>query len=189
MRAGIVGFALLGGFAWLILSRIASANSEDVGNPLYFSLGKTMTGNAQTLSQDGLQRLMAREGFSATPYPDPPGQNKLFSIWYGHQIKPGDDLSLMTPEDTLRADTQIAADAVNANVSATLTQNQFDALVSFVYNVGVSAFKHGTVPQKLNAGDFKAATDTMLRYVHDSTGAVNQSLAARRATEVAQFYA
>lgn len=189
MRAGVLGIAVLGGLAYLILSRTASANSADIGNPFYFSLGKTVSGQAQTLSQAGLQAIKSREGFSPVRYPDPPGQNRLFSIWYGHQIKPGDDLSLMTPDQTLLDDTQAAADAVNENVSADLTQAQFDALVSFVYNVGIPAFKHGTVPQKLNDGDFKAATDTMLRYIHDQGGAVDPVLANRRASEVAQFYA
>jgi lysozyme len=91
-------------------------------------------------------------------------------------------------EQLLAADVQDAEDAVNSNVSATLTQTQFDALVSFVYNVGAGAFSRGSVPEKLNAGNFDAALATMRLY-YKSNGVISASLVARRADEIGQFLA
>lgn len=178
---------LIGLAGWFLFLRKSAASvatgGADVGNPLYFSLGKTMSDGTQTISQMGVDAIKRREGFSPAPYADPPGQTNTYSIWYGHQIKPGDDLPNMNPEQTLRDDLAWAEDAVNSNVSATLTQNQFDALVSFVYNVGKGAFTSGTVPQKLNDGDFAAAIETMMRYNSHHLKAVDD----RRNDEIAQF--
>jgi lysozyme len=62
-------------------------------------------------------------------------------------------------EDALRDDVQEAEDCVNKYVTVPLTQNQFDALVSFVFNVGVMAFRKSTLLRILNTGDYvEAAT-------------------------------
>ena len=167
----------------------ADSGGADVGNPFYFSLGKIMQ-PAQHLSQAGLERLKTRERFSATPYNDPPGSDK-WSIGYGHQIKPGESFTVIseaTGELILESDVITAENAINNNVSATLTQNQFDALVSFVFNIGVGAFLHGSVPEKLNNGQFDAAVATMKLY-KNSNGEESPILVARRKSEAAQFLA
>jgi lysozyme len=167
----------------------ADSGGADIGNPLYFSLGKIMT-DGQTLSYDGLQKLKRREAFSSVPYNDPPGSNN-WSIGYGHQIKASESFTQVDSfmaEQLLAADVQDAEDAVNSNVSATLTQVQFDALVSFVYNVGGGAFARGSIPEKLNAGNFDAALATMRLYIK-AGGTVSASLISRRADEIGQFLA
>lgn len=124
------------------------------------------------------------EGFSATPYNDPVGSDK-FSIGYGHQILPGENIKSVTvteAEMLLAADTQLARNTIARLVRVPLNADQTAALVSFVYNIGSGAFERGTVPAKLNAGDFAAAGATMQHY-NKSGGKVDAGLIARRAVE------
>ena len=143
------------------------------------------------LSSTGLDFIADIEGFSATAYNDPPGSGK-WSIGYGHQIKPGDGLSVNSVVDRdrarelLRQDTLIAEQAVARNIRVALTQQQHDALVSFVFNIGETQFTNGTVPAKINAGNFNAAARTMMQYIN-AGGRVNLALVARRKQESEAF--
>lgn len=142
--------------------------------------------NPSGLSDDGLIALMRREGFSATPYPD----HKGYSIGYGHLIKPGESFERVTraeAADLLATDVAWAVDAVRSAVLVPVNQAQFDALVSFAYNVGAGAFRGSTLVRKLNARD-PTAVDEFGRWVYAS-GVVNPGLQARRADEVEQFNA
>ncbi|OCS48882.1 hypothetical protein BEK67_19675 [Ralstonia pickettii] len=139
------------------------------------------------LSDAGLQALAQREGFSATPYWD----HKGYSIGYGHLIKAGENLTNVTRDQAaqlLASDVAWAEQAVANNVTAPLSQNQFDALVSFAFNVGAPAFAKSTLVSLLNAGDYSAAGEQLPRW-NKASGVVNGALVSRRASEVAQFYA
>lgn len=140
------------------------------------------------ISKTGIDALTAHEGFSAKPYPDPPGSGK-FSIGYGHQIQPNEKFTTVTraeASDLMRADTAKAAATVRRLITVPLTQERFDALVSFVYNIGSGAFERGTVPRKINAGMTRAAAKTMLEY-NKVGGVVHAGLVARRAREASAF--
>lgn len=143
-------------------------------------------GNMQ-LSDAGLQAIADREGFSATPYWD----HKGYSIGYGHLMTLGENYTSVT-QDQARAlllqDAAIAVRAVNSSVSVSLTQNQFDALVSFAYNVGVGAFKSSTLVKLLNQGDYADVGAQLARW-NQASGAVSAALVARRQSEAQQFYA
>lgn len=76
--------------------------------------------------------------------------------------------------------------AVNDAVKVPLTQNQFDALVSFSYNIGVEGFKESTALRKLNQGDYAGATQAMKLW-NKSDGKVMQGLINRRNDEVELF--
>lgn len=71
-------------------------------------------------------------------------------------------------------------------VKAKLTQGQFDALVSFAYNVGSRALSTSTLLKKLNAGDIKGAADEFLRW-NKAGGKVMNGLTRRREAERALF--
>lgn len=132
--------------------------------------------------------IMQFEGFSATPYNDPPGSNK-YSIGYGHQIQPGEHFTAITEaqgQALLEQDTATARAAVADAIQVPLNADQTAGLVSFVYNIGVSAFNKGSVPDKINAGDFQGAADTMRQYIH-AGGSVSQALIDRRNAEAAPF--
>lgn len=139
--------------------------------------------------KDSISKLIEQfEGFSATPYNDPPGSNK-YSIGYGHQIQPGESFTVIDRAAAavlLVKDTELARDAVDSLITVPLNPAQYAALVSFVYNVGYGAFSTGSVDNKINSGDFQAAADTMRRYVN-AGGQKNAGLVARREAEAAAF--
>jgi lysozyme len=142
----------------------------------------------KVISSAGLRMIARLEGFSATPYNDPPGSSK-WSIGYGHQIQPGEIFTAIdeaTARDLLAKDTAHAQDVVRLAITAPLDAAQFDALTSFVYNVGAGAFKSGSVPGLINAGRFAAAAAKMKEYVN-AGGRISVALIARRELEAAAF--
>ena len=142
--------------------------------------------------------LKRAEGFLSCLQPDPPGQNKTFAIGYGCQLN-GKELEFwrdreMTKgqaEAMLRQRVQFVAGAVNRLVKVPLEQHEFDALVSFAYNVGTDedadtiaeGLGDSTLLRLLNAGD-KAAVPEQLRRWHKA-GGKDHVLDGRRAEEVA----
>ena len=67
-----------------------------------------------------------------------------------------------------------------------LSQSQFDALVSLVFNIGGGAFRKSTLLQKLNAGDYAGASNEFMRWIK-AKGRVLGGLVTRRAAERALF--
>jgi lysozyme len=140
-------------------------------------------------STTGLELLKKLEGFRAKPYADSGGK---MTVGYGHLIVPGDGVALGDIIDPVKAtellskDVKYAVDGVNNNVTSSITQNQFDALVIFVYNVGVTAFKNSTLLKMLKAGDVKGASEQLLRW--DKVNGVSVSgLHNRRVAEQTLF--
>lgn len=146
----------------------------------------------KTLSQNGLNFIKAHEGYSGTMYLDQAGKP---TIGYGHLIKPGESFNTITSEQAealLSADVYFAVSAVNDNVKVSLTQNQFDSLVSFVFNIGVNAFRDSTLLLKLNAGDYIGAFHELPRWnkvTINGSKVVSDGLVNRRQAEQALFFA
>lgn len=173
------------------VSDAVDVNPAVTPDPYYSDIGvlisDTWDMNYPTdLSANGLETLKKREGFSDVPYPD----HKGFSIGHGHLIKPGENLTFVTREQAaaiLTDDVSWAVAAVFAGVKVSVTQNQFDALVSFCFNVGAGAFAASTLLKKVNALDPNAWLE-FKRWVYASKQ-VNPSLIARRESEINQFLA
>ena len=108
-------------------------------------------------SDAGLHLIIEREGNKTHAYLDSVG---VWTIGVGHtgpEVHSGlvwTDAQVM---DALRKDIQRFEKAVNDAVTIELDQYQFDALVSFAFNVGETAFKTSTLVRKLNAGDLDGA--------------------------------
>lgn len=120
------------------------------------------------------------EGFTATPKADAQGTQE---IGYGHQIQPGESYTTVTEAqagDLFESDLIPVENAIIQNVTVALNQNQFDALVNFVYNVGVGAFKSSTLLAKLNQGDYAGASQEFTKWVN-SDGQVSTALQSREA--------
>lgn len=83
----------------------------------------------------------------------------------------------------LLRDLHIAELVVNSNVKVKLTQNQYNALVSFVFNVGVGAFRNSTLLKLLNAGEYHSVPTQMRRWIL-SAGRQIQGLKNRRENEI-----
>lgn len=103
------------------------------------------------------------EGYAELAYPD----GTYYSIGYGHhgpEVIAGVRMSREEAERVLVSDLESVASKVTSMVAVPLTQGQFDALVSFVYNVGVGAFKKSTLLRKFNAGDYEGAAKQFGRW-------------------------
>lgn len=77
--------------------------------------------------------------------------------------------------------------AVSKMLKVSVTQNQYDALVSLAYNIGTRALSTSTLMKKLNAGDVKGAADAFLSW-NRSGGKVMAGLTNRRKAEREVFY-
>ncbi len=103
------------------------------------------------------------EGFRPKAYWCP---GKILTIGYGTTIgvKAGDVVTHEEALQLLKRDISYFEDVVNSCVTVPLTQSQFDALISFVYNVGATAFKNSTLLRKLNDSDYAGAANEFTRW-------------------------
>lgn len=143
-----------------------------------------------SLSAAGLAALKNEEGFRARVYQDTAG---LATIGYGHLLKLGESfpagVTQAQADTLLKSDVGIAEAAVRKMVKVPITQNMFDALVSFAFNVGTDddadAVAEGlgdsSLLKKLNAGDYSGAALGLLDW-HNAGGQAGV-LAARRTRE------
>ena len=140
---------------------------------------------AQRMSPKGIAHLKYFEGFKEDAYQDIGG---VWTIGWGHTegVKPGDRVDLAEAEAMARADVRTAENCVNRGVDVDLTQKQFDALVSLVYNIGCGAFQRSTLLRKLNAGDHLGASDEFLRW-NKVQGRTIRGLSRRREAEQKMF--
>ncbi|MEX0582236.1 MAG: lysozyme [Sneathiella sp.] len=120
---------------------------------------------AYELSSRGADFIKSFEGNRLTAYDDGTG---VMTIGYGHtgDVKVGETITQAQADSYFMEDVKGAVAAVNSAVKVNLTQGQFDALVSFTYNVGGGAFKSSTLLKKLNAGDFNAVTAELDRWIY-----------------------
>jgi lysozyme len=140
-------------------------------------------------SADGRARLKVREGQKLKAYADPGTGGAPWTIGYGHtgaDVYPGLVITESKAEQMLVSDLLPCEAAVKRLVTVTLTQAQFDALVSLTYNIGVDAFERSTLRRKLNMKDYNGAADEFLRW-NRSGGRVMDGLTRRRREERAQF--
>ena len=101
----------------------------------------------------------------------------------GQPIKYDSWLSTAECHELLDQDLAAPEKTVSEAVKVTLSQNQFDALVSFVYNVGGPAFEGSTLLKLLNARQFNNIPGQLRRWIHDN-GKVVQGLINRREKEI-----
>jgi lysozyme len=138
--------------------------------------------NAVTLSH-----IKKSECLRLQAYPDPGSRNgDPWTIGYGSTagVKKGMVITEAEAEARLIRDLTEAETTVERLVTVPLTDNQFGALVSFVFNVGGGAFAKSTLLRKLNAGDYAAVPDQLSRW-NKNDGAVMAGLTKRRAEEAA----
>lgn len=128
------------------------------------------------------------EGFRANAYPDPGTGGEPWTIGYGHTggVRRGDVCDEAQADYWLRQDVKTAVSAVQDYVAVPVNQNQFDALVDFVYNVGSGNFAKSTLLKKLNAGDYEGAANEFPRW-NKAGGKVMAGLTRRREAEKALF--
>lgn len=140
----------------------------------------------QQISDKGLNLIKQFEGFKGTVYKDVAGYP---TIGYGHKLTPGDTLATLTESDAehlLESDLKACYSAISNLVLVPLAQGQFDALCSFIFNLGSTRFFNSTMRKMLNRGNYAGAALEFPKWVYANR--VKQSgLVKRRAAEQALF--
>lgn len=141
-------------------------------------------------SDKGITLIKQFEGCKLTAYQDSVG---VWTIGYGwtqpvdgKPIRAGMTIKQETAERLLKTGLVSYESDVSRLVKVGLTQGQFDALVSFTYNLGARSLSTSTLLRKLNAGDYAGAADDFLRW-NKAGGKVLNGLTRRREAERALF--
>ena len=133
----------------------------------------------------GVALIKRWEGLRLTAYQC---SANVWTIGYGHTagVKPGNRITRRQAEKYFLADLPIYEAIVYRHVNVALNQNQFDALVSFVYNVGETQFKNSTLVRLLNQGLYQNAAKELFRW-NRAGGKQLQGLTNRRTEEFELF--
>jgi len=137
------------------------------------------------ISQEGVNLIKHFEGCRLEAYKCPAG---VWTIGYGHTkgVKEGDAIEQEAAEAFLIEDLEEFEQAVARLVKVPITQQQFDALVSFTFNLGAGNLAASTLLRKLNNYQYIEVPEQMMRWVK-AGGQVLDGLVRRRAAEAALF--
>ena len=135
------------------------------------------------VTQYGIDLIKRFEGFSPTVYICPAGYP---TIGYGHLMREAEryeqGITEAEAEDLLRWDVQSAENAVLRLIDVPLTDGQFDALVSFTFNLGAGALQRSTLRRKVNCQPHREVPEQFMRWVW-AGGRKLDGLIRRRARE------
>jgi lysozyme len=119
-------------------------------------------------SDDGVALIKLYEGCKLKAYKCPAG---VWTIGYGHTTMAGEPtvvegmkITAVEATNILKRDLKKFEDDVAQSVTVPLSQNQFDALISFAFNVGIGALRKSTLLRKLNAGQYDAVPAELMKW-------------------------
>ena len=137
------------------------------------------------ISDEGVGLIKAFEGCRTTAYYDSVG---VLTIGYGctTDVAPGMKITQVQAEERLKLDLKDAEAAVNLLVVVPLSQNEYDALTSFTFNLGQGALRRSTLLKLLNESDYTGAAKEFLRF-DKAGGKVLAGLSRRRMAEMRLF--
>ena len=133
------------------------------------------------INNEGIALIKQWEGLRLETYRCKAG---VLTIGYGHtaSVIPGMHITEIEAERLLMRDLAVFEAEVSRAVDVEITDNQFAALVSWTYNVGVSAMRKSTLIRKLNQGDYSSVPGELARW-NRIKGLVSSGLSNRRAAE------
>jgi len=136
-------------------------------------------------SLEGINLIKHFEGCELEAYKCPAG---VWTIGYGHikGVQQGDVITEQEADNMLVEELEEYENYIHNLVNCPLNQNQFDALVSWVYNLGSSNLQASTLLKVLNAGDYAGVPAQMLRW-NKAGGKVLEGLTRRRQAEADLF--
>ena len=141
--------------------------------------------SAMQTSANGRKLIEEFEGLRLTSYQD---QRGIWTIGYGHtaNVFANETITQAEADDFLAIDLHQVETVIYNDVKVPLNQNQFDALVSFIYNIGSGNFADSTLLQMLNLSNYSGAAEQFMKWIY-TNGTVNPGLERRRAAEQALF--
>jgi lysozyme len=136
-------------------------------------------------SEAGIKLIEDMEGLRLNAYQDVAG---VWTNGYGntHGVIPGSTITAAQAESDLLSNVAGSEYVVNTVVKVQLNQNQFDALVDFVFNLGSGNFQSSTLLRLLNQGNYAQAANEFPKWNH-AGGVVVAGLTTRRLAEQAMF--
>jgi len=137
------------------------------------------------ISAEGLELIKKFEGCELKAYKCPAG---VWTTGYGHikGVEEGMEITKEQAEEMLKEEIVEYENYVNTAVSVPLSQNHFDALVSWVYNLGNGNLTSSTMLKVLNAGDYEGVPAQIKRW-NKAGGKVLDGLVRRREAEALLF--
>jgi len=134
------------------------------------------------IGDKGLDLIKSFEGLVLTAYMPTP--QDVPTIGYGHTktVKMGMKITEQEAVILLKKDLGWVETAIDTYVTVPLNQNQYDALASFIFNIGATQFRKSTLLKKLNSGDYAGAADQLPRW-NKQKGKVLNGLTRRRKAE------
>lgn len=137
-------------------------------------------GNSPVLTNDaGLGIIKEFEGLRLEAYQDTGG---VWTIGYGHTktAKPGMIVTEEEAERLLKIDLAEAEEGVRRAIKVPITEDQFSALASFVFNIGIGQFTRSTLRKKINNNDVTASQE-FDRWIYDNGRILNGLIRRRKA--------
>ena len=137
------------------------------------------------IGYEGLKMIKHFEGLELNAYQCAAG---VWTIGYGHTkgVQQGMVISEETADEMLVEELKEYENYINDMVNCPLSQNQFDALVSWVYNLGPANLQASTLLKVLNAGDY-AGVPAQIKRWNKAGGKVLEGLTRRRQAESVLF--
>ena len=171
--------------------KVIATNGLDIFSQLIgFELLSLSVSGYRDISEKGYAIIREFEGFKVEAYLDTGG---VWTIGFGtikypngQRVKKGDTCTREQADKWLKNDCKWVDACLDKYVTAKTTQNQFDALASFVYNIGEAQFAKSTMLTLINQNNFTAAANQFDRWVFDNGKRIT-GLANRRAKEKALF--
>lgn len=139
---------------------------------------------AREINEAGIQLIKQFEGLRLEAYPDPGTGGEPWTIGYGHTggVKKGQKISEQEADELLKQDLKRFEDGVNNLVRYPININQFSALVSLSYNVGLANLKSSTLLAMVNVGKLEEAALQFPRW-NKAAGKILPGLVKRRKAE------
>jgi lysozyme len=141
------------------------------------------------LNQRGIDLIKSFEGCRLKAYPDPATGSDPWTIGWGHtgpEVHPGLTWTQKQADDCLTNDLEHFSQGVKALINIDLTDNEFSAIVSLAYNIGIGNLKHSTLLKLVNAGAMSQAAKEFYKW-DMANGKVMAGLVRRRISERALF--
>ena len=144
------------------------------------------------IGDNGIKLIKEFEGLKLRAYYDIVGVLTIGYGWTkkvdGKPIQPGMTITAQKAEQLLRCGLVEYENAVNAMVKIKINQNQFDALVSFAYNLGISALRGSTLIKKLNSGDYAGAANEFPKWNRATINGIKKSVGGLTRRRLAEQY-